>query len=110
MLIKTNIILRQIKTKEAIKGEDDKPLTIGIFLCNLLSMSVAEDAHKSYVLAKQFGTQDEVSIKSEDITYIKKAISLSRVAPLTAGQAIEILEGEVPKEEENIINNKKSKK
>ena len=107
MIVKTNIILKQIKSKEAIKGEDDKPLTIGAFLCNLLSMSVAEDAHKSYKLAKQFGTQDEVSLKSEDITYIKKAISTSRVAPLTAGQAIDILEGDV--EDEN-ISNKKSKK
>jgi len=105
MKIKTNLVLKKILTKDSVENEDKKPLKLGEFICNVLSMSPTEDPHKSYSLAKKFGTQDEVTVTIDEVKHIKDVLLKSKIAPITAGQAIDMLEGN-----EEPLEDKKGKK
>lgn len=93
MIFNTKTILKDLQG-EPIVDEEGVELTLGRSLSNALANIPSKNPWKSYMLAKKVYENDNVELSSEDIVFIKEVVtSSSRVMPLTAGQMIDILEG-----------------
>jgi hypothetical protein len=90
MKLNTKIALKNFKGED-IKIEKEV-ITVSIVLSNILA-STQENPQKSWFLGKEIATKDEVTLKAEDIVFIKKQIeSNKQYTALITGQIIEMLD------------------
>lgn len=94
MKLITSTTLKDLKGNEIKQKSDEnseaKPLTVGEVISNVL-LICKEEKYKAWLLAKKM-LEEEVELKSEDVTYIKKQLETSDYLPVAIGQIIEILE------------------
>lgn len=96
--IKTNTLILDLKGKPIPNSEGDGDFTIGELVSNVLS-GKTDNPYRAYQLAKKFAQDEEVTLKAEDVLFIKTEIENNAKAvnwgysSLLGGQAIEIIEG-----------------
>lgn len=97
MKLNTKTVLLDFKGKPILESHEEgaQPIRIGEFLSNILSFSHKNPA-RSYQLAKKLAQEKEVELKAEDVVFIKEVLNDEnlKIAALTAGQAIALLDGE----------------
>lgn len=81
------------------KPADDKILTLGMAVANILVVQKSTDPLKSYQMTNEF-LKDETDLKAEDLVFVKKVIKdnamseSARYYPHISGQCLDILEKE----------------
>lgn len=93
--------MKVLNTKTVLLGLDGKPIPadkgeqiiLGNVISNVLSGPNLENPARAYQLAKQIATNDEVTLKAEDIVYLKKVIqNATYLAAIISGQVLELLD------------------
>lgn len=87
MKIETTKVIKTLENKDVIFN--DAPLTVGKAIAQILSTTKSEDPTKSYILAKEFYTKEEVEITPEDVVFIKEKAKSSEMYPFIVAQVIE---------------------
>lgn len=94
--IKTNTKLKNFRG-ETLK-ENGKDIEIGMVLANILG-GITSNPSLAWVLGKKFATEKEVSLKAEEVVFVKSEIekvSMGDKAWLSstlAGQILEMVDG-----------------
>lgn len=103
MQVNTKQTLKDFKGKEVVDSETKNPITIGEVITNTLSFAkMSKNPYKAYSLAAKFAKDKTVDVTSEDITFIKDAITENPIlSVMISGQVIAILEGNISQEKEN---------
>lgn len=91
MKIKTDTKLHAL-TGEEIKDDNKKPVTVGQMVSSALAIVNNPNPHRCFILAKQFATEKEVELKSEDVVFIKKILEETKLSAIISGQIIDLLE------------------
>jgi hypothetical protein len=90
MKLNTKQVLVNFKNEELKNGE--KSLTIADVLCMVLSGKVSNPV-KGWYLGKEIATKDEVTLKAEDIVFLKKELEATEIwNAIVVGQMIEMLD------------------
>lgn len=90
MKLNTKIALKNFKGEDIKNNEE--VITVSTVLSNILA-STQENPQKAWFLGKEIATKDEVTLKAEDIVFIKKQIeSNKQYTALITGQIIEMLD------------------
>lgn len=110
MKIKTNTPLRELNgdiimvtenKTEVVNGQQvntvvptDEPVTLGRVLSNQLYYGKTDNQYMAFMLSQMFATKEEVDLKSEQVTFLKKFLQTAQLNAGIAGQIAAILEGE----------------
>ncbi len=91
----------KIKSTQVLKGLDGKnldnngkgDLTIGMAISNILSVTKSDNQIRSWYLAQEFYKKDEVTLKAEEIVFLKELIARNELYfPIVTGQLLELIE------------------
>lgn len=88
--INTKKVLTNFKGEELNDGQN--PVQIGGVIANILAGQTSNPA-LAWVLGKKFACDDEVDLKAEEVSFVKKCMSENKqISSMILGQILEILE------------------
>lgn len=97
MVIKTKTVLvglenKPIMEKEAKDGQDGIDLTIGKVISSAMLFIKSDEPVRSFKLGSSFLQDEEVTLSSEDVVFIKKYLLMTNYTPIVIGQIVILLE------------------
>lgn len=93
MKINAKQVLKDAKGLPIDSNTPGEALTLAEVLTNSLNTTPSKDAYRSYKLAIDFATKDEVDLNTPDYNLVIEVLKTQKMyIPLAAGQAIDILE------------------
>ena len=101
-------------TGVVIKDQDEKVITLGSAISNILLMADRReqniDAFKAYLLAQKFYDVEEVDIDKSDFDFVKRVVKGDKnYSTILLGQIIELLDLVTEKEKEEKKKEKETK-
>jgi hypothetical protein len=90
--MKINTQQKLINLNGAVLKENKTEITLGMVVCACLVGGETEAPQRAYEMAKKFTDEKEVEVSAEDILFIKKSVTDSKLPTLIKGQALTLLD------------------
>lgn len=91
MKIKSNQVLLGLDG-EKLDNNGKGDLTVGKAISNILSITKSDNQIMSWYLAQEFYKKSEVTLKSEEVVFLKEIINRNELYfPIVTGQLLEII-------------------
>jgi hypothetical protein len=92
MAIDTKRVLVDFEGKP-LKTEDNKELTVGMAVSNIIMSSGVKDPLKLYILGQKFRQEGNVELDTADLEFVKEHVKDNKyyISAIVPGQILEIL-------------------
>jgi hypothetical protein len=92
MKIKATLVLVGLDG-EKLDNNGKGDLTVGMAISNILSVTKSDNQVRSWYLAQEFYKKPEVTLKAEEVVFLKELIARNELYfPIVTGQLLQLIE------------------